>query len=390
MFDPELYKRFDQTVARENTECEKWDDRASFGSACALPMWVADMDFETVPEVIASLRERVQHGVFGYSMPTGRDKDALINWLKRRHAADVCAEDVLFSPGVVDSIYHALVALFAPGSKIVVQPPVYGPFFSMPKKAGMQLIENPLIDTDGVWRMDLNGLEDIFKSGADGLVLCSPHNPVGRIWTREELRELGSLCKKYGVTIVSDEIHSDFELDGQKHSCILSVPGCEGAVQLVSATKTFNLAALRHSSIVCRDADKRQKIASQLERAMADVNLFGRLATRIAYESGENWLDTLLVYLRENRDLMYEALKATGKLRPVSMEGTYLMWVDCRALGMKNEALMDFFVQKAGIIPSGGTFFGSQGDGFVRLNLATQRARVAEAADKIYKALKAL
>ncbi len=121
MFDPELYKRFDQTVARENTECEKWDDRASFGSACALPMWVADMDFETVPEVIAALRERVQHGVFGYSMPTGRDKDALINWLKRRHAADFCAEDVLFSPGVVDSIYHALVALFAPGSKIVVQ-----------------------------------------------------------------------------------------------------------------------------------------------------------------------------------------------------------------------------------------------------------------------------
>lgn len=388
MFKQKLYDAFDRPLNRENTESEKWDDRAAFGNAKALPLWVADMDFATVPEVIQGLSERTAHGAFGYNMSLARDKDALISWFSRRHDLSLTADSILFCPGVVDGIYHVLTALFDKGNRIVVQPPVYGPFFSMPKKAGMQVVENPLICEGGLWRMDLEGLEEIFKDGADALVLCSPHNPVGRIWTQEELKALCALCDRYGVTLISDEIHCDFELEG-KHTCLLSLEA-EKAVQLVSATKTFNLAALRHSAILCRDRDMLVKIKAQLDSAMVDVNLYGKLATRLAYENGDDWLDTLLVYLRENRDAMTAALGETGLLKLFPLQGTYLLWVDCTALGLGNEDLNRFFIQKAGVIPSEGTFFGTQGEGFIRLNLATQHACIREAADRINAALKAL
>ena len=387
MFDRLLYERFDAPFPRENTESEKWDDRAFFGNANALPMWVADMDFPTVPEVIEGLTARTTHGAFGYSIAGDLDAQALINWYKKRHALTVQKEDILFCPGVVDGIYHTLCALFEKGSRVVIQPPVYGPFFSMVEKAGMQVVENPLIREDDGWKMDFAGLEEILKQGAEAILLCSPHNPVGRVWTREELGQLSALSEKYGARILSDEIHADFELGGGRHNCILSVPGAENAVQLVSATKTFNLAALRHSAILCRDAAAREKIKARLSYAMADVNLYGRLATRLAYEHGENWLDTLLSYITENRDLMENALKKTGALKPVHVEGTYLMWVDCRDLGLKNKELMDFFIKKAAVLPSEGTFFGKQGDGFIRLNLATRHANIREAIGRINQAL---
>ena len=382
MIDEKLYRCFDTPLSRENTESAKWDDRASFGNPQALPMWVADMDFPTVPEVIEGLEARTRHGAFGYNVQSELDKAALSSWYQRRHALEVSAGEILFSPGVVDSIYHTLTALFEKGSRIVVQPPVYGPFFHMPEKAGMQIIENPLINDGYCWHMDFEGLEEILKKGADALILCSPHNPVGRIWTKQELATLASLCSRYAARIISDEIHADFELEGQ-HTCILSVPGAENAVQLVSATKTFNLAALRHSAILCRDRGARKRIKDRLEEVMADVNLYGRLATRLAYLHGDNWLDTLLKYLRENRDTVESALKRSGKLRPAHVEGTYLMWVDCRELGMANRELMDFFIKKIGIIPSEGTFFGTQGDGFIRLNLATQHSRILEAINRM-------
>lgn len=387
MFDRCLYERFDAPFPRENTESAKWDDRAAFGNEKALPMWVADMDFPTVPEVIKGLVERTIHGAFGYSTHGDLDRLALINWYKKRHALTVQSEDILFCPGVVDGIYHTLCALFEKGSRVVIQPPVYGPFFSMVEKAGMQVLENPLIQADDGWKMDFNGLEEILKRGAEAVLLCSPHNPVGRVWTMRELEQLCALADKYNTRVICDEIHADFELGGGRHTCILTVPGSENAVQLVSATKTFNLAALRHSAILCRDAAAREKIQARLSEAMADINLYGCLATRLAYEHGENWLDTLLSYLAESRDIMENALKKTGKLNPVHIEGTYLLWVDCRALGMSNQELKAFFIQKAGIIPSEGTFFGKQGDGFIRLNLATQHARIYEAIDRINAAL---
>ena len=384
----QIYASLDAPFERTNTESVKWDLRKEFGNASALPMWVADMDFPTAPGVIEGLTQRTAHGAFGYSIGLDKDKQALVSWFGRRHDCSFTSEDVLFCPGVVDALYHALKALFEKGSRIIVQSPVYKPFFTMCEKAGMQVIESPLINSSSGWKMDFEGLESLLKQGAQGLILCSPHNPVGRVWTREELETLAKLCEKYGTRIISDEIHADFELGNSKHTCILSLENAHNAVMLVSATKTFNLAALRHSAIIVKDAEARQKISARLDEAMVDVNLFGRLATRFAYEKGEEWLDTLNFYLTENRDALESGILSTGVLTPSHTEGTYLMWVDCRKLGLKNDALKKYFIEEIGIIPNDGCFFGANGEGFVRLNFATRRANIYEAISRIKKAVK--
>lgn len=388
--DPKLYTRFDAPFVRTGTESVKWDTLEQQGNADALPMWIADMDFATAPGIIDGLNARTQHGAFGYSMGEDRDRRALINWLAARHECTVTPEDILFCPGVVDALYHTLKALFPAGSRILVQPPVYRPFYMMTEKAGMQVVENPLAETENGWEMDFADLEKKLSSGVSALILCSPHNPVGRIWTRAELEQLVRLCNRYDTLIISDEIHADFELDGHAHSCILSIPGAEDAVQLVSATKTFNLAALRHSAILCREENRRAAIKARLDEVMTDVNLYGRLATRLAYETGAEWLDTLLVYLARGRDILEEGINATGILHASHTQGTYLMWVDCRRPGMDNDELKQWFIRKVGIIPNDGAAFGNVGTGFIRLNFATQHANIREAVKRIQKAVREL
>lgn len=383
----DMYNLFDTPVNRVGTECIKWDGRADFGNAEALPMWVADMDFRTADGIIEALEDRVRHGVFGYATNDPKDKQAVVQWMKTRHACDVKDEWILYSPGVVDSIYHILKAVVPEGGRVVIQTPVYGPFHSMTRKANMQLVENPLLLKNGRWEMDFDGLEAIFKEGAQAIILCSPHNPVGRVWTAEELGRLVSLCNRYHVRVISDEIHADFELRGARHTPILTVPGAENAVMLISATKTFNLAALRHSTILCPDAETRGKIKDNLNEVMADVNLFGRLATRAAYTTGGEWLDALLEYLSDGRDILFEGLKAIPGLKPTCPEGTYLMWVDCSQLGLEGDALNEFFIKKCGVIPSGGAFFGTQGNSFIRLNFATPHANLREAVRRIERAV---
>ncbi len=386
----ELYRGFDAAINRENTESVKWDARKSFGNADALPMWVADMDFVTPKGVIEGLKKRVEHGIFGYPTDPEPDRQALSEWLSTRHGCKVAPECALFSPGVVDSIYHVLRAMFPKGAKIVIQPPVYGPFRSMPERADMQVVENPLVCLNGEWKIDFDGLESLFKSGADALVFCSPHNPVGRIWRREELQTLVSLCNKYNIALISDEIHADFELRGHRHIPILAIEGAENAVMLVSATKTFNLAALRHSAIVVKNAKTREKISAVLGEVMADVNLFGRLATRFAYQTGGEWLDALNEYLTDGRDILLDGFAKIDGIDATKPEGTYLMWLDMRKLGMSDDELARFTTEKCGVILSGGTFFGQCGSGFMRLNFATRHANIKTALDRISAAVKKL
>ena len=369
---------FDKPFIRENTESVKWDLREEFGNASALPMWVADMDFPTSQYIIDGLTARVAHGAFGYTTGEDKDKAATISWYARRHGCTFGEEDILFSPGVVDSIYHVLKACRKEGDKVVIQSPVYGPFRFMTEKAKMTMVENFLLHEDGTWKMDIPGLEQCFKDGANTMILCSPHNPVGRVWTKEELTAVAELCDKYDVLLISDEIHADFELGGSKHTCMISLRE-HNTVQLISATKSFNLAALRHSAIICKDAGLREKVKAQLTEVMADVNLFGRLATRLAYEGGEEWLDEMLAYLTEGRDILEQGIRETGVLIPSHVEGTYLMWVDCRALGRKNDELKEYFIKEVGIIPNDGLFFGACADGFIRLNFATSHANIRKA-----------
>lgn len=386
--DMNLYMQFHEPVNRVNTECIKWDNRESFGNKDALPMWVADMDFKTADGIVDALVRRAQHGVFGYAKESERDVQAVCSWMERRHSAHVEPEWVLFSPGVVDSIYHVLNAYLDKGARVVIQPPVYGPFSGMTQKAKMQLVENRLIETENGWEMDFNGLEEIFKNGADAFILCSPHNPVGRIWKKEELETLVNMCNQYHVLLIADEIHADFELRGAKHTSVLSIPGGENAVVFISATKTFNLAAIRHSTILCPNSELRAKIRASLDHAMAEVNLFGRLATRAAYETGWDWLDALNEYLSDSRDLLMERIEKIDGLRAIAPEGTYLLWLDARGLGMNDEELNEFFVKKCGVIPTVGTFFGTGGSGHMRLNFATTHKNILTALDRIEKAVR--
>ena len=386
----ELYNRFDIPVNRMNTECIKWDNREAMGNKDALPMWVADMDFKTADGIVDALVSRAQHGLFGYPQDVEADKMATVNWMKTRHNCEIQPDWLLSSPGVVDSIYHILNAIADKGARVVIQPPVYGPFRMMSEKAKMQVIENPLIPGVGGYTIDFDHLEECFKNGADVLVFCSPHNPVGRVWTLEELSKIVSLCNQYSVQLISDEIHADFELRGVKHIPILSVPGADNAVMLISATKTFNLAALRHSEIICKNKTLRDKIAASLEGAMTDKNLFGKLATRAAYQTGAEWLDALTEYLTDGRDILYKGLNEIPGLTANRPEGTYLMWLDARPLGMGQDNLYQFFVKECGVIPTNGTFFGSQGQGFLRLNFATTHKNLETAIERIDKAVRAL
>lgn len=380
---------FDEGVVREGTNCEKWDHRLRrFGSEDVLPMWVADMDFAAPQPVIDALARRVAHGAFGYTAITHEDYAAVTGWVKRRHGLDISEDAVLFSPGVVDSLCVSVASVTRPGDRVVVQTPVYGPFYNSVAAAGCSVRRNPLKETSEGWRMDLEDLEAAFKEGATVLMLCNPHNPVGRAWTREELEAACALARRYHVSVISDEIHADLEMPGYKTTPILSVE--PNAIQLISATKTFNLAALRHSSVLIPNPDIRARFQAEYSRRGIDgINLFGALAQRTAYTEGEAWLEELLPYIDENRRTVEAALEGTGII-PSRLEATYLMWLDMRALNMDEAALKRFIIEKARLGLNEGSGFGAEGTGFMRLNLATPRKNIVEAMNRLTHALKTL
>lgn len=388
--DEQLFKIFDEGAQREGTECEKWDSRKEvFGRADVIPLWVADMDFPSPTAVKEALVERAQQGVYGYTQSLPRNRQAVANWMKKRHGADVQTDWILSSPGVVDSLREALKIFTKPGDGVVVQPPVYGPFFRVTEQVGCRILRNRLINTDEGWRMDFEDLERHFAAGAKAMLLCSPHNPTGRVWTKEELQKVVELCNRYNVALVCDEIHADFEMPGNHHTSMITLEGAQRAVVCVSATKTFNLAGLRNSSILIRDEQVREDMKKQLELdGLAGENLFGMIAQRAAYEQGEEWLDGLIEYLDGNMRYVESFIKEhIPEIKLHRPQGTYLMWLDMRALNMKQEDLGRFMVEKAGIGLSGGTGFGEEGAGFMRLNAAIPRRYLVRAMEQMERAL---
>ena len=388
--DEQLFKIFDEGAQREGTECEKWDSRKEvFGRADVIPLWVADMDFPSPAAVKEALVERAQQGVYGYTQSLPRNRQAVASWMKKRHGAEVQTDWILSSPGVVDSLREALKIFTKPGDGVVVQPPVYGPFFRVTEQVGCRILRNRLINTDEGWRMDFEDLERHFADGAKAMLLCSPHNPTGRVWTKEELQKVVELCNRYNVALVCDEIHSDFEMPGNHHTSMITLEGAQRAVVCVSATKTFNLAGLRNSSILIRDEQVRADMKKQLELdGLAGENLFGMIAQRAAYEQGEEWLDGLIEYLDGNMRYVESFIKEhIPEIKLHRPQGTYLMWLDMRALNMKQEDLGRFMVEKAGIGLSGGTGFGEEGAGFMRLNAAIPRRYLVRAMEQMERAL---
>lgn len=381
---------FDAEIDRTGTFCEKWDARERvFGRGDVLPMWVADMDFACAPQIVEALRARAEHPIYGYTQDAGENRAAEAAFLKRRFGLEVDPEWILPSPSVVDSMLFALRAFTRAGERVLIQPPVYGPFRETIVRAGRVAVESPLLEGEAGYEMDFDGLKAAFADGVRCMFLCSPHNPVGRVWTRAELERLYALAQRYGVRVVADEIHAAFTFEPHVHTPSLLID--PRAVMLTSATKAFNLAGLRLSSIVVRDQQARAQLKEALHEVNADhANLFAMLAQRAAYEQGDAWLDACVTYIRENRDLAYDFLgrRLAGKVRLHPLEGTYLMWLDMRAMGMEHEALFRRLVDVGGVGLNSGLFFGEQGRGFFRLNLATQRKNVQAALEGIERALR--
>ena len=383
----DFYREYlDAYTDRRGTHCEKVDAcKKVFGRADVIPMWVADMDFRTVPEVAEAIQARAQHAIFGYTENSAEEKAAEIAWLKRRYDLDVSSEEILYSPGVVDSIFFCVRSLTKPGDKVMIQPPVYGPFFRAVSLFDRILIENRLIFEDGQWRMDFDLMEKQMADGVKMMILCNPHNPVGRVWRREELQQLLDIANRYGVIVVADEIHADFNLCDHRHVRILSLDNADNCVMLTSATKSFNLAGLRQSSIIVRNEKLRSAIGDEIMRCHAGTpNIFGAIAQTAAYTHGDAWMDAVVEYIKENRDYAVKYIREhIPQIGCYPQEGTYLMWLDCRNVGHSAEEFARMLVDVAHVGLNPGTDYGEAGRGFFRLNLATQRRNVEKTLENI-------
>lgn len=383
----QFYREYlDQDICRLGTNCEKWDHlERHFGRKDLVAAWVADMDFRTVPAVQEALAKRVEHAIYGYTDNSEAEKAAEIGWQKRRYGLTVEPDWILYSPGVVDSLFFCVRALTEKGDKVLIETPVYGPFYMAIDTFERERVESRLIETDDGWRMDFADIEKKFAQGVKMMILCSPHNPVGRVWKREELQQLLALANRYGVIVVSDEIHADFAFKGHPHTRILALENADNCVMLTSATKSFNLAGLRQSSCIVKNPELCKKLADEIERAHASTpNIFGAIAQQTAYNCGDEWMDAVVEYIQGNRDYAVEYIRENIpqiKVRP--QEGTYLMWLDFSALKMAQEDLVSMMVNEAHVALNSGLSFGKEGDQHFRLNLATTRRNIERVLENI-------
>lgn len=384
--------QFDQLIDRRNTQSRKWDGVLElFGEDNLIPMWIADMDFRPPPQVVQAVTERAAHGIYGYVNRPVDYVDVILKWLQDRHSWNIKAQWLTHSPGVVPGLALAVSALTEPGEQVVIQPPVYPPFYRVIKDNERQVVENPLKFADGKFTMDYEDLEKHFRSGAKLLILCSPHNPVGRVWTEAELLKLQELVVAYEVTVLSDEIWADLVFPDYCHRPLASISDemAQRTLTFMAPSKTFNIAGLYLSNIIIPNEGLREKFCGQLQRiSLTHVNLFGLVASDAAYRCGGEWLDELLVYLRDNVEYVSKELpKITDKIKVIKPEGTFVLWLDCCGLQIPAEELNHFFVQEAGIAFNDGMVFGPSGYGYQRMNVGCPRAVIEEAMGRLAKAL---
>jgi cystathionine beta-lyase len=378
---------FDEPIDREGTDSVKYDFRKQyFGREDVIPMWVADMDFPVPPFVSSAVQRRAGHPVYGYSIIPDSYNEAVMDWQKRRNAWVIRKEWILFSPGVVTGLNVIVQALTDPGDKIIVQPPVYFPFFSCVEKNDRQLIYNQLIEKDGVYTIDFDDLENKMKDGARMLILCNPHNPVSRCWTRDELEWLGAKSIQYGMLVVSDEIHCDLVFEPHHHIPLatLSEELAQNTITCIAPSKTFNLAGLFTSSIIIPNDSLRRKFKVVEERIHLSANIFGITAAEAAYRHGEEWLCQLMDYLKTNIELVKDFLAV--KMPEISVspaEATYMLWLDFRKLGLSAPEQKRLLIEKAGLGFVEGPVFGPGGEGFQRMNIACPRVSLEMALERM-------
>lgn len=380
---------FDTVIPRRGTDSCKWDTPAQED---VLPMWVADMDFRTAPAVIEALQRRVAHGIFGYTKVPDAYYNAEEGWFARRHGWRIDRRWIVCTTGVVPALSAVIKALTKPGDRVIVQTPAYNCFFSSIRNNGCELSSNGLSYRGGRYTVDFEDLEaKVAAPKAKLLLLCNPHNPVGRVWTPEELRRMGEICLRHGVLVVADEIHCELTYDGHDYTpfASLSEEFLRHSVTCNSPSKAFNLAGMQIANIVAADEGVRRRIDRAVnDNEVCDVNPLGVAALTAAYNEGAEWLDALRAYLRENyRFLRRYFQEHLPQYAVLPLEGTYLAWIDCRAAGTGSERLAERLLDQGRLMVSPGTLYGPGGEGFIRLNIACPQRTLGEGLERLRKVL---
>lgn len=388
-----MHYNFDEIINRERTGSVKYDLRKRiFGDEKVLPLWVADMDFRTPDFIMGALQKRLEHEILGYTLIPPSFYKSVADWNKRRHNWMIKSEWISFSPGVVPALNLLVMAFTQPGDGIIIQPPVYFPFFTAVENHGRRLIANPLRYEQGRYEMDFRDLESKIDKGTRMLILCSPHNPTGNVWSPDVLRRIGEICIRNKMLLVSDEIHSDLVFTGFRHTPAASISEDIARITItcMSPSKTFNLAGLSTAYLIIPDTGLREKYETLLDHVhVGSGNIFGFIAAEAAYSMGEEWLKQLMAYLEGNLMFLRDFLaKHLPMIRVVPPESTYLTWLDCSKLGMSSGSLRTFMIQQAGLGLNDGPQFGKEGEGFQRINIACPRRILYEALVKMHTAVK--
>jgi len=385
---------FDEVIDRGGTDAIKVEGlQELWGRTDLMPLWVADMDFATAPFVTETIKKRCEHPVLGYTSKPESYYQAIINWNKMRYGLELEKEMILFVPGIVPGLGMALNTFTQKGDKVMIQPPVYGPFHWLNTRGDRVLVTNPLKLVDGMYRMDMDAFRRDIK-GCKVFILCNPHNPGGVVWTEEELKEVAEICYEEGVLVFSDEIHADLTLPPHKHRpfAMVSEKARMNCVTFMSPSKAFNMPGLTASHALVFNPELRRKFHAYLESSELDLgHVFAFLAVEAAYSHGTEWLNQCLAYIQGNIDYVDEFMKQhTPKIKVIRPQASFLIWLDCRDMGLSQDALNDFFVDKAHLALNNGVAFGEEGEGFMRLNVASPRSILEQAMMQLSDAYKTL
>ncbi len=382
---------FDESVNRIGTNSVKWDmSEKMFGVTDVLPMWVADMDFTPPDTVIEAIKSRLEHGIFGYSFPNDSLFESIQNWLLKRHNWSIRKDSILFSPGVVPALGMAIQAYTNVGDKVLIQTPVYTPFFDMVTSLDRKLVCAELMNHQGRYEIDFSDFEEKLKEGVSLFLLCSPHNPGGRVWTKDELAKIVELCERYDVPIASDEIHSDLIIGNIPHTPTVKMSRKEDPkiITCLAPSKTFNIAGIQSSAMIIPNEEMRDRMAViQKRMGFFALNLFGMVGMEAAYNGGEEWLDELLIYLKGNIELTENFIKKElpdlGVMKP---DGGYLLWIDYSRTGYTEEQAVERLLHKGRLALEPGSKYGESGRGFLRMNIASPRPMVLEGLQRLKNA----
>ncbi len=386
---------FDNKTERINTDSVKYDLRRKvFGTEDVIPMWVADMDLKTPKFIREAVKERAEHEIYGYSYRPESYYKSITNWLETQHNWKIHSKEISFSPGVVPGLVLSVLAFTQPGDKIIVQPPVYFPFFTSIKDNGRQIVNNELINKDGYYSMDFENLISQIDSRTSMIIISNPHNPVGRAWEKEELKELVNICVKNKILIVSDEIHSDLVFAPAIHIPLASVSdeAKEIVITFMAPSKTFNMAGLSSSFAIIQNKRLKKKYDSFLDAYHLYLgNIFGNVATESAYNNGKNWVKEMKIYLEQNINYVHTFIEENlPQIKLNKPEATYLLWLDFSNLKLSDKELNSFLIKEAGLGLNQGSVFGMGGSGFMRMNVACPRETVVQAMHQLKTALDSL